>query len=209
MNIRRITIAVILLFAFCRTGFAESGRVLPPDAEVGVEVSYDGERHVRQTISGYRNLFFSGFAVVQEVKETEDGAEWSIVIQNDSKANIEIGSLWFSVSDPVEGGEGAGNRGYCTHYNVCGNASYIYWCRYSGKDGGVLMTPDGRTSLEYVTSPDFSVPSTRYYIHGKWARSREVIGGFLSPAWLWLPVKRKPTRPVLNGSGNASMRMTG
>ena len=169
MSIKRITITAILLFAFCWNHYAESGRVLPGNAEVGVEVSYDGERHVQQTVSGYNNLFFSGFALFQEVRENEDGAEWKIIILNDSKANIEIGSLWFSVSAPNEGVEGAANRGYCTHYNVCGNASYIYWCRYSGKDGGVLMTPDDGTALEYVTSADFSTRSTRYYLHGKWS----------------------------------------
>lgn len=169
MSIERITITCILLLALCRPVSAESRRLLPADAEIGVEVSYDGERHVQQSVSGYRNLFFSGFALVQEVTETEEGAKWSIVITNDSKANIEIGSLWFSVSSPDSGVKGSENQGYCPHYNVCGDASYIYWCRYSGKDGTVLMTPDDGTSLEYVTSNDFSIPTTRYYIHGKWA----------------------------------------
>lgn len=145
-------------------------RLLPARCMVGVEVSYDGEPRVAQTISDYQNLFFSGFALTQHVKADGDACIWEIHVKNDTpRATIEVGSLWFSLSGPeVEKGSAA-NMGFQSHPCIAGNASYIYWCRYLGTGDGLLMTTADHTSLEYVTVPDFNVKENRYHILGKWA----------------------------------------
>ena len=177
---KKLTIALLIgLFSTLFTHAQEQLPLLPAHCTVGVEVSYDGERHVTRTVSDYHDLFFSGFAMWQHVRTEGDSCIWEIKIKNDTRsANIEIGSLWFSVSEPGEGMEGPANMHFQSHPCIAGNASYVYWCRYSGADGGLLMTTTRHTSLEYVTAPDFTNDDGRrgdgrYYIHGKWAANPE------------------------------------
>ncbi|MCF0168401.1 MAG: hypothetical protein HUJ93_07165, partial [Bacteroidales bacterium] len=170
MNLKRLIIFFLTTVPLVANG---TNVLLPESTRVGVSVSYEGDRHINRVARDYSNIFFSGFALFQRVEEQDSSATWTITLANDSKADIEIGSLWLSVSPPKVENKTHVSQTLMTHYSVSGNSSYIYWLPLNGKDDGVLMLPQGKTGFEFLSAPDYANESTerRFYIHGKWDAS--------------------------------------
>ena len=103
--------------------------------------------------------------------------DWSIVLRNESSREVEIGDL----AVPLNFAERAGARGdiythkLLRHALVAGHGSWVYWQRSNGEGPYLVMTPGGRTKLEYF---DSSGGIYTPYIHGSAASAAaRAMGG--------------------------------
>jgi len=119
-----------------------------------------------------------GDAVVltQTFSEQEDGGfHWDLVLENRSPFPVFVGDL--AVSVPWKGGgedpEEIFERSFIKHAFISGDASFLYFTRYSGEAPYVMLLPDKGTPLEYF---DNNRRDYRVYIHSAKSGAAETRG---------------------------------
>ena len=150
--------------------------------ENGVWQSLDG-RPRRQDGSRYTDTGLGeALVLVQDFEQQADGGfHWAITLENRSPFPIFVGDL--AVCIPWKSGgeapEEIFERSFIKHAFISGDASFLYFTRYSGEAPYLMLVPDKGTPLEY-----FSTQQRRqYYAYIRSAKSgpQESRGSWRQP----------------------------
>ena len=108
--------------------------------------------------------------LAQEYFRIQDNALlWTISLENRSGAELEIGDLGLPlpfntqyVWDKTE----TYTKRLIPHWLIAGNGSFLFWMRTNTEGPYLVMTPVGRSKLEYFEPPGFG-RGVAYYIHSE------------------------------------------